>query len=185
MSTEYIAIGAILAAIITAAVSLAGLIISKESKVSEFRHQWIQELRICMSELIGHVISLSGKRQSLGENEVESKELISSLDDFKAAFTKMSEIEMRLNPDEHTELIRLVHNVSAKLTDSKNFLLVPSAVGKLLSLLVKETQSVVKTEWERVKTGEKAFIYLKRILGIGTTLVIIVALVLLYVIQTK
>lgn len=180
MGGIYIAIGAISAALIAAAVSLAGLIISKESKVSEFRHLWIQELRICVADLIGCTIALTGQRQALGSDEVEVKEVVSSIEDFQNAFTKISELEMRLNPTEHSELIRLLQSLSSKLTNSTDFLLKPAAVGELLNLTVSETQRVIKVEWERVKRGEPIFVHLKRALVGGTLSIVITACVIVW-----
>ncbi len=50
--------GTIIAAVIAAVISLLGLIISKENKVSEFRQAWIDSLREEVAAIIthGHVV---------------------------------------------------------------------------------------------------------------------------------
>jgi hypothetical protein len=44
-TTIYIAFGAVIAAIITAVITILSSVITKESKVSELRQCWIDELR--------------------------------------------------------------------------------------------------------------------------------------------
>ena len=50
-----VAIGAVVAALIAAIVSLLGLIISKEQKTSEFRQAWIDALRSDLTHLIHRI----------------------------------------------------------------------------------------------------------------------------------
>jgi len=52
--------GTIIAAVIAAIVSLLGLIISKETKVSEFRQAWIDSLRAEIAAVITHAQALHG-----------------------------------------------------------------------------------------------------------------------------
>lgn len=51
--------GTIIAAIIAAVISLLGLLISKENKVSEFRQAWIDALREEIAEVITHAHSFT------------------------------------------------------------------------------------------------------------------------------
>ncbi len=55
MELHPLAIGAIVAALITGILSVLGLVISKEQKTSEFRQQWIDDLRREVSELLACV----------------------------------------------------------------------------------------------------------------------------------
>jgi len=55
-----IAIGAIIAATITGLISLLGLIISKEQKISDFRQAWIDNLRTELSLVITHAMAIHG-----------------------------------------------------------------------------------------------------------------------------
>jgi hypothetical protein len=54
------AIAAVAAAVIAALISLLGLIISKEQKISEFRQEWIDSLRKEISSLISHANAIHG-----------------------------------------------------------------------------------------------------------------------------
>ncbi|MBS3927686.1 MAG: hypothetical protein KGZ65_03740 [Sphingomonadales bacterium] len=54
----YMAIGPIIAAIIGAVVTLASLIISKESKLSEFRQAWIDSLRQEIADLLSNILHI-------------------------------------------------------------------------------------------------------------------------------
>jgi len=52
--------GTIVAAVIAAIISLLGLIISKENKVSEFRQAWIDSLREEIAAVITHAHAVHG-----------------------------------------------------------------------------------------------------------------------------
>jgi len=54
----YMAIGPIIAAIIGAVVTLASLIISKESKLSEFRQAWIDSLRQEIADFLSNILHI-------------------------------------------------------------------------------------------------------------------------------
>jgi len=54
----YMAIGPIIASIIGAVVTLASLIISKESKLSEFRQAWIDSLRQEIADLLSNILHI-------------------------------------------------------------------------------------------------------------------------------
>ena len=58
-TTIYIAFGAVVAAIITAVISIVSSVIAKESKISELRQYWINDLRTELSQLISLVNKLS------------------------------------------------------------------------------------------------------------------------------
>jgi len=52
------AIGPIIAAIIGAVVALVSLIISKESKLSEFRQAWIDSLRQEIADFLSNILHI-------------------------------------------------------------------------------------------------------------------------------
>jgi len=54
----YMAIGPIIAAIIGAVVALVSLIISKESKLSEFRQAWIDSLRQEIADFLSNILHI-------------------------------------------------------------------------------------------------------------------------------
>jgi hypothetical protein len=54
------AVGAVAAALIAGLISLLGLIISKEQKVSDFRQAWIDALRSDIAAVITHAQSIHG-----------------------------------------------------------------------------------------------------------------------------
>ena len=71
-----IAVGAIGAALIAGVVSLLGLVISKEQKVSEFRQAWIDALRSDVASLISHVNAIHGAIQAgFGDPGLNPKKL--------------------------------------------------------------------------------------------------------------
>ena len=137
-----------IAAIITGLISLLGLIISKEQKISEFRQEWINALRSEISSLISRATAIHGglvtnqpwdnmKSDYLGINEatanirlrlniteVESKEVLDKLEKLEKQFTPLGRIP---NYEE---------------------------LDKLLNEITDEARIVLKNEWIRVKRGE-------------------------------
>ena len=85
--------GLIVAAIIAGAVAFFSLIISKEQSVSEFRQQWIDELRKDIGIIIGFVYRIH--RESIAKKTDE---------ELKSEFTRfnrvIARIRLRLNPRE-------------------------------------------------------------------------------------
>ena len=82
-------------ALIAALVSVLGLIISKESKISEFRQAWIDGLRSDLAKLIGHTAALQAvKLMDVGNND----RLSLSIAHFLGVNEMSSKIRLRLNP---------------------------------------------------------------------------------------
>src|ERR1700733_8509302 len=94
MSPEIIAalvtvIGLLFAALIAARVSYVGLLISKESSVSQFRQAWVDALREDIAELVGRYSTYprAGHMNAAGRSELDL-----------ATATVKARIQMRMNP---------------------------------------------------------------------------------------
>lgn len=146
--------GTIIAAFIAAVISLLGLLISKENKVSEFRQAWIDALREEIAAVITHAHSIHGAY--LAKFSPESELWKNVRDDFVRMNEAWAKIKLRLNPDEgpskailealqkHEGLFQQPPPDFSKLGDSDRELL-------------KCTQVVLKEEWEKVKRGERIY----------------------------
>lgn len=144
--------------------SLLGLLISKEQKVSEFRQQWIDALRVEVSSLISHANSLHAfwsVTRALDREAFEKSRL-----DYTGINQAAAQIRMRLNPDEETSKA-----VLSKIAEIEN-LLAPGSIPDYRTLndvekeLVIRTNVVLKSEWKRVKSGEPVFTMIKWISGV-------------------
>ena len=148
-----VAIGAITAALIAGLVSLLGLIVSKEQKVSDFRQAWIDDLRSEIALLIAHGNAIHG---SLSVGWVN---IADAWKDIRVDYVGINEaagrIRLRLNPKEpeSRQILKTIEELETILRPS---LKAPDYVklNATEKRLVDETNAVLKSEWRRVKGGE-------------------------------
>ncbi|WP_447836052.1 hypothetical protein [Aeromonas salmonicida] len=178
-NSVYVAIGAICAAIITATMSLLGLIISKEQKISEFRQEWINSMRQDISELIGLFTTFKSNWLYHLHSGEDPKEFI------KNNASKLGEIDnvatriiLHLNPNEHKKFKSLVLEFDSicsnvkKLSDNE-------ITDKAHRDLVNESQDMLKSEWQRVKDGETGFKVAKKALSSFLAIILILSILVI------
>ena len=168
------AAGAIFAALIAGLVSLLGLIISKEQKISEFRQAWIDGLRENIALVITHLEAIRGAMDAAEPGKKapwpDRKE------HFVAVNHAITCVRLRLNPDEDSsqkllQSLTELENV-AQAGDIATSTLVGPAVDKLTDCC----NVVMKEEWKRVQDGEKTY----RVARYGSIAAVAIALVLLF-----
>lgn len=153
-------LGTVIAAIIAAAISLVGLLISKDLKTTEFRQAWIDKLRDDVAEFLAYHSLMSYQiriNDTKKENDLEfQKNTFSLLKEEIAKIERVySSILLRLNPKEHGQIIEKLKEIQ-EMYGRKGILdadLMDNHEKELLSLF----QVVLKKEWERVKSGEVSF----------------------------
>lgn len=164
MEIHPIAIGAVIAAGITGLISLLGLIISKEQKTSEFRQQWIDSLREEISELLGHTEALiqhvraiikTIQREGDGRRVTEDELFEKVKPEIVETETYYHKILLRLNPIKHKKLIDKLEVM--RLAFNSGSIPSPEELHEMEMALIKVSQEILKTEWDRVKTGEPTF----------------------------
>lgn len=149
-------VGAIAVALIGGGISLALAILTKDQKTSEFRQAWIDALRDDVSKLVAHmsvVKSISTIVKEMPEDE-KQKFILSKQEHFLETVVVVTRIRLRLNRKKDKKLIDLVAKTDGL---GKN----PDAYVQRVEDIVVEAQSVLKTEWKRVKKGEWSFRLLK------------------------
>jgi len=157
---------AVIAALITGLIALLGLIISKESKVSEFRQQWIDSLREDVSAVIAHAegIRRSCISASIGPPADAGRQSLwdTVRDDMAGIKKKSATIRLRLNPNEKRKNEKEANNLilSAlkryrEVFDSSDTRLV--GVDEVNEQLISATQTVLKENWNRVRRGERVY----------------------------
>jgi len=150
-----IALGAIAAALIAGLVSLLGLIISKEQKVSEFRQAWIDALRVEISALIAHANAIHGAGAADFQSASEVWKVVRP--DFVGINEASAQIRLRLNPKEK-EAIAILNKI-----EELEQLLAPgqqmdySRINEVEKDLVAVAQVLLKQEWHRVQDGERIY----------------------------
>jgi hypothetical protein len=154
-----LAIGAIVAALITGLVSLLGLIISKEQKVSEFRQAWIDSLRSELAELISHANAIHGAGAAAFGNASETWKIVR--DDFVGINQSAANIRLRLNPKEKEAQALLGKIESLEKLLAPGVAMDYSEMNRVEKELVTEAQVLLKNEWTRVRNGEAAYRFAK------------------------
>lgn len=151
-----------LAACLAAFAAIVGLIITKEIKIAEFRQAWINELRASLCELSSKLAYLSEK--------TARKSSAARVDG-----PVMAGCATVLNDEEIYDVYKVIYQVKLRINS-----LSPSPEEKSLlefldkhtqgnnfsTFLLKDTQeqflnlcaSVLKNEWERVRTGGRFYV---------------------------
>ncbi|EGQ7759793.1 hypothetical protein IO707_004207 [Vibrio vulnificus] len=165
-NTVLIPIGVVTASIIAGLFSFVTLILSKEQKVSEFRQQWIDGLREDVAQFIGNITTISDVTERILWDEMDGKEPDYTRSDVKdlqvAASEAYTRIILRLNPhDTNESVISLIEclQISRGQIKEGDWLAVYESIDDIRT----RSQELLKLEWERVKTGEPAFKWAKRI----------------------
>ena len=164
--------GAVLAALIAGCISLALAILTKDQKTSEFRQAWIDALRTDVALLAGTVSTIMDiALDKAGGDENNQEALYEVLHGKHPEFISVGaciiRIRLRLNPDEHSEILKLLDELSTGGIGAEN-------TQRILNELVSKVQPVLKDEWRRVKRGELSY----RILKWGSLLAVSIAIAL-------
>lgn len=158
------AIGSIFAAIVAGVLTFLGLVIAKEHKVSEFRQAWIDDTRTDVAELVSRLSLIISCYKEWDENE---RKVNASLLDahFIAANQALMRTRLRLNPAESgsIEILEILEKTQTLFNSEEEEF---EALEALEKPLIDLTQSLLKTEWNRVRKGEPIFIASKWIAGI-------------------
>jgi cell division protein FtsL len=191
MDAIQIGVVPILVALIAAVVSFVGLVVSKESKISEFRQKWIDELRQDISKYISYTekhafIILTLYKGKSDTPNVEKKSDASEvyLEQSPTIDNLYHMIVLRLNPKEHKKFLSILEEerkyYAEYVLNSEAYKDSWKGLSKCNNLLRIESTELLKKEWEQVKRGEKWFRYTKWavliIVGILTITIIYVAL---------
>ena len=157
-----ISIGAVGAATIAGLVSMLGLIIGKEQKVSEFRQVWIDQLRKCVVDYlvsINAVCDILSLKKS-GER-VDNAALLAS---YKLLNEASHGITLRVNDAEKPSKALLASMNEFEQLAQDNGSLTPEKIKEVEGRFVQAAKELLKFEWTRVKRGEKVFVWTKRVI---------------------
>jgi hypothetical protein len=159
-----VSIGAVGAAIIAGLVSLLGLIIAKEQKVSEFRQAWIDELRKCFVAYLVNINAISDALRLKSAGKLPDDTAL--LPTYKSLNEASHGIELRINAEEAPAKV-LLHAMSEfENLAASNTNLTPEKIRDVEKKFVEAAKELLKFEWKRVKRGEEIFVWTKRIVGL-------------------
>jgi hypothetical protein len=161
----FVPIGVVSAALIAGAIAYAGFISTKESKVSEFRQNWIDGLRdeiskyiSCIDSLIEHIT-----KDNAGMMYAPTKFMEKKLD-HSELYTEMLQarisILLRINDKEkkpedferNEKFLTLIEGIYTKF-EGRKF----ADVYGDIRLLTSASRDLLKHEWNRARDGENKF----------------------------
>ena len=151
MTLPEVAIGVVIAAMVTGAISLIALILGKEQKTSEFRQAWIDALRQDCAEAVAQFLTHTNYR-ALG-GAARSEAAVTAAYAFRKA---SATVKLRANLTEDSFKLLLIElSAMEALMDGGDldFAKCSAATDRFASA----TQPILKTEWDRVRIGETWF----------------------------
>jgi hypothetical protein len=153
------AVGAVVAAFLTALVTALGLVITKENKTSEFRQAWIDALRADIAIYASHIIVLMATVRIEGRAAPVWKD---SKDDLFALNEAAIRIRLRQFPRKplHIKLLSALDAIEAQF--DKQSTLDEAQIDSLQKEFLLDAQQLLKAEWTRVKVGEWTFRWSRR-----------------------
>lgn len=158
------ALPAVSAALIAAAVAFVGLVIAKESKVSEFRQAWIDSLRQDIADYIAAVRVLAQAHMSFDAQAKTPQEEIefskSTRPIHLSSSSALARMRLRINPEDPNEELRALNTaLLAKATEIQECLATQQYLASLYisNALHLQAAPILKLEWQRVKAGEPVY----------------------------
>ena len=165
----FVAVGAVIAALIAGAFSYFNLVTSKEAKVSEFRQEWINALRTEISTYVSRIHAVTTLGNYINSNPIEDKYDIDLLRErsrlYEEALAAYNSIHLRVNKNETVAI--------AKDINDKFVLAIEEAqecykageeddLGYRLEQVIEKAGPLLKHEWNRVRDGEPSYRWAKR-----------------------
>ncbi|TVU84726.1 MULTISPECIES: hypothetical protein [Pseudoalteromonas] len=163
--TVFIAFGVVAAAIIAGVFSYINLVSIKESKVSEFRQDWINNLRKEISEYISAARALMEKlrhdnhRQMIPRQDFMAKKNNHG-DLYNQMLNSKVSILLRINDKEKEEKVKTMNNEFLSLVESIHNDFESAEFGNAeekIETLISKSRELLKHEWNRARDGEKGY----------------------------
>ena len=169
-ATAFVALGAVLAALVAGLFSVLGLVASKENKVSEFRLAWIDGLRNEVSRYTSGVQELARierARKRMGKEDIANDEgrnrEIEWFNASRVAYEKTIEsltcIHLRLNPKHASDPKRPEHNLLNRLVEARDLFNVEKyEEAAMCCREIRDAATpLLKSTWGLVKRGERSY----------------------------
>jgi hypothetical protein len=186
--TVFIAFGVVAAAIIAGVFSYINLVSVKESKVSEFRQNWINELRKEISEYISAARALMEKLRNDNHRQMISKQDFMAKknnhgDLYNQMLNSKVSILLRINDKEKEEKIKVINNAFLSLVENIHNDFESAEFGNAeekIETLISKSRELLKYEWNRARDGELGYRVTKyaalTTVGLSITFLVVVAI---------
>lgn len=160
----------IAAAVIAGSFSYLNLITAKESKVSEFRQQWIDSLRGSISEYLAAFSYISILYKHFSEKTDSDKDRFAMAKEVQATYSKVNasynDIVLRINSSEGDLQSRILNENFLTALEGSRELYNKSRYAEAFRSCdaVREAgKPLLKSEWKRVKRGEPSYNRAKKV----------------------
>ena len=161
------AVAVVIASIIGLIVAVTTAVIAKEQKVSEFRQAWINEFRSDIALALKYAYTCSFNKSQAIKYKKDITKVNNHIDLSNDAFTefelKIILIKLKLNPEKDKRFISILNSalklVGKSTNDEKEYAAHFKDVAKTYKLIESESHSILKSEWERVKLGERQVLH--------------------------
>lgn len=159
-----VALSAVIAALIAGAFAYFSLVVTKETKVSEFRQTWIDSLRSEISTYISRLHAVSTLGQYIHANPLEDRYNPDLLRErsrlYEEALSAYNSILLRINPNETRKQVHALNTAFLNaLRTAQRFYEAghTEALEDNLEQLSEAAAPLLKYEWDRVRSGEPAY----------------------------
>lgn len=185
-------IGVVSAALIAGSLAFVGLITTKESKVSEFRQKWINDLRdeiavfaSCVDTLMEHIAKDNWRsmkdRSVMMQSKLGHSELYNKVEQSRIS------IILRINESEKDKSQRVTNKLFVrKINRISNTFERGDFVRtrELIKELVPLSKVILKHEWNRARDGEKWYLSAKTfaewVIGSAATVIFAMLMCIVY-----
>lgn len=160
-------IGAVAAAIISGAIAVVQLVISKEDKLSEFRADWIRaitdDLARCLAEVEVLMKLVELELPACGTG-LPPERLLAFRREHAEHYATLGEtyhrLLLRLDSEEHQPVIDVLRTINTQFHGNcSNF----EEVAQTRDRLIEVTRDLSHAVWERIRTGQPQFQLAKRL----------------------
>ena len=123
-----------------------------QTKLADYRHQWLQELRDLMAAYIAHVLAYGLESNYFGRTTELQR------DEFTEVIRLGTKIQLMMNPQDpsYADLNELVENITGALRHDSNKLSDFDYFAKLDVDWLALSQEILKSEWEVLKADVRA-----------------------------
>ncbi|ENS5608908.1 hypothetical protein ACE1RU_003866 [Vibrio mimicus] len=157
-------IATVIAAFIAFIYSFVNMLVSKDQKTTEFRQAWIDSLREEIASFVSFYGYLATQSERYKSDESIAEPKIKFLDEqgetLKQLAVCMHKIQLRLNVKDRRDkhLLELLRQIEGNMQFEKICTL---QAGNDNDKVIAYSQELLKSEWTRVKRGEKLFFIAK------------------------
>jgi hypothetical protein len=179
MSAVYGALGA---ALIAGLVSILGLVIAKEQKISEFRHAWIGDLQKSIVAYLENLNAICDVVRTNASQQDASLPILMPL--YKALNVASNSIKLSINPSEPAAAAVLEALDEFEALAGADANLQPEPIRSIEKKFLASSRVLMKGEWKRVKRGELTFVIAKWS-SVGAVILLALAMALLILKGTR